>query len=174
MLVATWNETISKFWQEDGRTPIARQKRLCPRDLEPSCKWKCKQWKTTDHYFFEGAGVGVKGLENFHMQTVLLCFRLPANTFLIPYNLLQCIQPLQTIYFTIFQPRPPNPVKKIMVRSLPLLICILYLYANFSTISHLLFLKWVQEVSEQPRPQGAFPPIKPGKSALGTRLVSER
>ena len=54
-----------------------------------------------------GAGVGVKGLENFQMQTVLFCFRLPANTFLIPYNLLQCIQLLQTIYFTIFQPRPP-------------------------------------------------------------------
>ena len=144
MLVATWNETISKFWQEDGRTctPIARQKRLCPRDLEPSPKWKCKQWKTTDHYFFlGGGGGGGGGFGGGKIST-------PAP--------------------------PPQPRKKIMVRPLPFLICILYLYANFSTISHLLFLKWVQGVSEQPRPQGAFPPIKPGKSALGTRLVSER
>ena len=157
-----------EIWREDSRTPIARQKRLCPRDLEPSPKWKCKQWKTTDHYFFwGGGGVGVKGLKNFHTQTVLLCFRLPANTLI--FNSIQFTSVYTASANNLFHnfptPPPPNPVKKIMARPLPFLICILYLYANFSTISHLLFLKWVQGVSEQPRPQGAFPPIKPGKSA---------
>ena len=34
--------------------------------------------------------------------------------FLLPYNLFQYLQPLQTIYFKIFQ--PPTPRQKIMVR----------------------------------------------------------
>ena len=42
--------------------------------------------------------------------------------FLPAYNLFQCLQPLQTVYFKIFhplQPPPtPPPVKKIMIRPL--------------------------------------------------------
>ena len=45
---------------------------------------------------------------NFFVSVFLQTLFLPA------YNLFQCLQPLQTIYFKIFQ---PPPVKKIIVRS---------------------------------------------------------
>ena len=42
--------------------------------------------------------------------------RLPENTFfLLAYNLIQCLQPMQKIYFKLLQP-PPPPRQKIMVR----------------------------------------------------------
>ena len=75
---------------------------------------------------------GVGGLENFNMQTFFFHKRLAAaNNFLCVSvflqtlffnrcNLFQCLQPLQTIYFKIFQPSPPpppnRPRQKIMVR----------------------------------------------------------
>ena len=41
------------------------------------------------------------------------------NTFFLQYNLFQCLQPLQTIYFKFFHPPPPpSPSQKIMVFSL--------------------------------------------------------
>ena len=64
---------------------------------------------------------GVGGLENFNMQTFFFHKRLAAaNNFLCVSvflqtlifnrcNLFQCLQPLQTIYFKIFQPPPPPP-----------------------------------------------------------------
>ena len=60
MLVTTWNDTISDF----GKRTVGhllQDERDCPRDLEPSPKWKCKQWKTTDHYSFEGGKGGGGG-----------------------------------------------------------------------------------------------------------------
>ena len=39
------------------------------------------------------------------------------NTFFLQYNLFQCLQPLQTIYFKFFHPPPPSPSQKIMVFS---------------------------------------------------------
>ena len=41
---------------------------------------------------------------------------LQTHLFVLAYNLFQCLQPLQTIYFKIFQTLPPHLVKKIMVR----------------------------------------------------------
>ena len=117
MLVTTWNDTISNF----GKRTVGhllQDERDCPRDLEPSPKWKCKQWKTTDHYFFDGGweGGGGGGLRGWKIFTCkqFFCVSVFMQTllFLIPYNLFQCVQPLQTIYFTIFQPRPPQPRQK--------------------------------------------------------------
>ena len=46
------------------------------------------------------------------VATFFVCLCLPANTiFLLAYNLFQCLQPLQTIYFQIFN--PPSPRQKI-------------------------------------------------------------
>ena len=67
---------------------------------------------------------GGGGLENFYMQT----FFLYANNFFVSPSsrkhfllladfLLQCLQPLQTIYFITFQPPPPVN-KKLIVRLL--------------------------------------------------------
>ena len=72
----------------------------------------------TDRTIIFLTGVG-EGLENFHRQANnFFCLRLPVNTFfLLAYCLFQCLQPLQTIYFNIFQ-LPSPPVKKIMARPL--------------------------------------------------------
>ena len=40
------------------------------------------------------------------------------ETLFLQYNLFQCLQPLQTIYFKFFHPPPPSPSQKIMVFSL--------------------------------------------------------
>ena len=72
------------------------------------------------------------GFENSHMETfffcgsgckkLVLCLFLPANTVsLLAYNLFQCLQPLQTIYFKIFHP-PPPPRQKHNGQSLSFLI----------------------------------------------------
>ena len=48
------------------------------------------------------------------LQTIFLFLRLSANTFFsLVYNLFQCSQPLQTIYFQI-PPPPPRSVKKLI------------------------------------------------------------
>ena len=53
---------------------------------------------------------------------MVLCLCLPANTVsLLAYNLFQCLQPLQTIYFKIFHP-PPSPRQKHNDQSLSFLI----------------------------------------------------
>ena len=47
------------------------------------------------------------------LQTIFLFLRLSANTFFsLAYNLFQCSQPLQTIYFQISP--PPRSVKKLI------------------------------------------------------------
>ena len=55
--------------------------------------------------------------------------------YLLVYTLFQCLQPLQTIYFTIFQPPstpPPPPLRqKIMVRPLKLKPCRYSVRADF-------------------------------------------
>ena len=62
--------------------------------------------------------------ENFHMQTFLFLYAAPAENdsffasvflqtlFLLANNLFRCLQPLQTIYFKIFQHHLPTPSKK--------------------------------------------------------------
>ena len=70
-------------------------------------------WKilTCKHFFF---------ISSWLLQTIFLCVSVFLQTlFSNAYNLFQCLQPLQTIYFKIFQPSlpPPNrPRQKIMVR----------------------------------------------------------
>ena len=76
-------------------------------------------WGQTIIFFDEG-----RGGEIFTCKHFLLYAAPAANNFfvsvflqtlfLLAYNLFQCLQPLQTIYFKIFQ---PPPVKKIIVRS---------------------------------------------------------
>ena len=78
-------------------------------------------WGQTIIFFDEG-----RGGEMFACKHFLLYAAPAANNFfvsvflqtlfLLAYNLFQCLQPLQTTYFKIFQP-PPTPVKKIIVRS---------------------------------------------------------
>ena len=77
-------------------------------------------WGQTIIFFDEGRGgemftckhfllYAAPAANNFFVSVFLQTLFLPA------YNLFQCLQPLQTIYFKIFQ--PPPPVKKIIVRS---------------------------------------------------------
>ena len=114
---------------------LLQDKRDCPRDLEPSPQWKCKQGKTTDHYLFDGGcegggGVGVKGLENFHMQTVFLCFRLHANTLI--FTSIKFI----SVRTPLPRPRQKNNGPSLIFFNLhTLFIC------KFPTISRLFFLK---------------------------------
>ena len=75
-------------------------------------------WGQTIIFFDEG-----RGGEMFTCKHFLLYAAPAANNFfvsvflqtlfLLTYNLFQCLQPLQTIYFKIFQP----PVQKLIVRS---------------------------------------------------------
>ena len=52
--------------------------------------------------------------------------------YLLAYTLFQCLQPLQTIFFTIFQPPPPPTLRqKIMVRPLKLKPCRYSVRADF-------------------------------------------
>ena len=77
--------------------------------------------------------MGVKGLENFHMQTVFLCYRLHANTLIFTSIKFISVRTASAnnLFHNFPTPLPHRPVKKIMVRPSPFLICILYLYANF-------------------------------------------
>ena len=89
--------------------------------------WVSKWHRTNngrDHYFLDWSGGrgGWKILTCKHfffisswlLQTFFLCVSVFLQTlFSNAYNLFQCLQPLQTIYFKIFQPFPPAaPVKK--------------------------------------------------------------
>ena len=51
------------------------------------------------------------GLENFQMQTFFFVSVFPQKLFFtcIQLILFQCLQPLHTNYFKIFQPTPPPP-----------------------------------------------------------------
>ena len=146
MLVTTWNDTISNF----GKRTVGhllQDERDCPRDLEPSPKWKCKQWKTTDHYFFdggwEGGGGGVKGLENFHMQTVFLCFRLHASSLI--FTSIQFISvrtaSANNLFHNFPTPLPPPPRQKNNGPSLTFFHLHTLFICKFPTISRLFFLK---------------------------------
>ena len=71
----------------------------------------------TDHYFL-GRGGGGGALEIFTgKQTIFVSPSSRKHFLLLADFLLQCLQPLQTIYFITFQPPPPVN-KKLIVRLL--------------------------------------------------------
>ena len=88
----------------------------------------------TDHHFFdEGGGVGKCSQSNVFSKCGSCCkqfFCVPVFLqtlyFLLAYNLLQCLQPLQTLYFKIFQttPPPPTPCQKNNGPSLRSTLCL--------------------------------------------------
>ena len=82
--------------------------------------------KGRDHNFFDGGGGGLWGGGGWKIFSFKHCFIcsscckqyfcvsvfLQTHLFVLAYNLFQCLQPLQTIYFKIFQPPTPSHLVK--------------------------------------------------------------
>ena len=146
MLVTTWNDTISNF----GKWTVGhllQDKRDCPRDLEPSPKWKCKQGKTRDHYFLtkggKGGGGGGWGVGKFSHANSFFVFPSSCKHFNFYFH---------TIYFSVYSlskqsisqfsnPASPPPRQKNNGPSLTFFNLHTLFICKFPTISRLFFLK---------------------------------
>ena len=87
--------------------------------------------------------MGVKGLENFHMQTVFLCFRLHANTLIFTSIKFISVRTAsaKNLFHNFLTPLPPPPRQKNNGPSLIFFNLHTLFICKFPTISRLFFLK---------------------------------